>query len=441
MKPSNVRWSVFFTLLMLCTINYVDRAVLSICMPAIQKDLHLNPAIVGVILSAFFWGYATMQIPVGWLLDRFRPGRLIVISGFLWGVFQILTGFVSGSRFLIFLRVLLGISEAPIYPGGMKLQSVWLTSKERGRGSSLMDSGAALGNAVGGPLVILFSAWLGGWRGALIGAGLVTMVISGLSWRYLKGSPDTNPRVNSAERDYIKNALAQEYEAVKTATGAAAPNVGLKDYLASRNFWCMIIGFYALDAYWFGVMTWGPNYLAATHNLNIKSIGGSVLLIFGVGAIAELIGGVITDKWRQSGTNINVVMRTLMSVLAIGMAVSMYFLMKSTSLTSALTWLTIAISFERWCGMLFFVIPPAISQRNHVGIIGGAMNFSGNVGGAMTPICVGLIVAATGSYDGALMMFIGFGVMIVVCTLLLDFSKKVTGTAPVPQIEQEKVSV
>ena len=177
LKPTNVRWQVFFTLLILCTINYVDRAVLSICMPDIQKDLDFSPAVVGFILSAFFWGYAPMQIPVGWLLDRFRPEKLIVGAGILWGVFQVITGFISSSKMFAFLRVLLGISEAPIYPGGTKLQSVWLTSKERARGSSLMDTGAALGNAVGGPLVILFLAWFGGWRGALIGTGIVSKAI------------------------------------------------------------------------------------------------------------------------------------------------------------------------------------------------------------------------------------------------------------------------
>ncbi|HMM19308.1 MAG TPA: MFS transporter [Selenomonadales bacterium] len=437
MKPTNVRWGVFFTLLVLCTINYVDRAVLSICMPAIQKDLSLDPAIVGVILSSFFWGYAAMQIPVGWLLDRFRPDKLIVVSAALWGVFQMLTGFVSSSKMFMFLRVLLGISESPIYPGGTKLQSVWLTSKERARGSSLMDSGAALGNAVGGPLVILFMTWFGGWRGALIGAGIVTLAVAAMSWRFIKGTPETNPRVNQSERDYIKNALAEEYEGSKTAGGSILKNVGIRDYLTSRNFWCMLIGFFAIDAYWFGLMTWGPNFLADTQKLDIKTIGGSVLLIFGTGAVVELIGGMVTDKWRQTG-DINTVMRTLLGLLAIGMSVSMYFLSKATTLTAALAWLTIGVSFERWAGMLFFVIPPAISQRNHVGTVAGCMNFVGNLAGVFTPICIGLIVSLTGSYNGALMMFVGFGIMILVSALFLDFSKKVGSDAS--QVVQGKVS-
>src|ERR1039458_714994 len=122
-KPTNVRWGVFFALFVLCSINYVDRAVLSLCMPAIQKDLHLDPALVGVILSAFFWGYASMQIPAGWLTDRFRTDKLIIISAILWGVFQIISGFAATTRVFMFLRVLLGMSESTIYPGGTRINS------------------------------------------------------------------------------------------------------------------------------------------------------------------------------------------------------------------------------------------------------------------------------------------------------------------------------
>ena len=83
--PTRVRWMVFSSLFALCTVNYIDRAVISICMPAIEEELHFGPELVGVILSAFFWGYTVMQIPSGWVADRFGPGKTILGSGLLWG--------------------------------------------------------------------------------------------------------------------------------------------------------------------------------------------------------------------------------------------------------------------------------------------------------------------------------------------------------------------
>lgn len=421
-KPSRVRWQVFFMLLILVTINYVDRAVLSIAMPAIQKDLALDPAIVGIILSSFFWGYALMQIPSGWIADRYRPDKLVCGSALLWGILQTLTGFVSGSKLLIVLRVLLGVSEAPMYPSGAKLQSVWLTSRERGRGATILDSGSSLGTAVGGPIIVAFMAWFGGWRGALIGAGILTIVIAWICWNVIKGDPDTNKRINDAERNYLKEALAKEYEENQEQAGS---NIGMKDYLKSRNFWCMCLGFFSLNTVFYGLMTWGPNYLAATQNLDIKAIGGSILLIFGSGVVGGLTAGWIADKWREKGGNYNTVMRTLLTIAGVMSSTCILLLSSTTSLTMAIALLSIAVFFLRWAG-LYWSIPAAISQRKHVGTIGGSMNFAGNIAGVVTPIYIGFIVSATGSYFMALMMFVIFGFILAGASLLINFNKKVS---------------
>src|SRR5699024_2284304 len=101
-------------------------------------DLNLDSSVVGVILSTFFWGYAIMQIPSGWVADKIQPYKLIAGGGMIWGIVQIFTGMVNGSKLLMFLRVILGVSEAPMMPSGAKLQSVWLSPKERGRGATLL---------------------------------------------------------------------------------------------------------------------------------------------------------------------------------------------------------------------------------------------------------------------------------------------------------------
>lgn len=86
-KKTNARWNIFFMLAIICTINYIDRAVISVCMPQITEELAFSPETVGAILSAFFWGYALMQIPCGWLCDRFKPGKILLIGGLCWGIF------------------------------------------------------------------------------------------------------------------------------------------------------------------------------------------------------------------------------------------------------------------------------------------------------------------------------------------------------------------
>jgi ACS family D-galactonate transporter-like MFS transporter len=421
-KPTNVRWSIFIVLLILCTINYIDRAVLSVTMPSIQKELGLDPALVGFVLSAFFWGYAPMQIPAGWLADRYRTDRLLIVSAVFWGVLQIITGFLSSGKAFMFIRALLGVAESPMYPGAAKMQSVWLTSKERGRGAAVFDSGAAMGSALGGPIVVLFVAWFGGWRGALIGAGILTMVIAVACYRFIQGTPDTNPRVNQAERDYLKKALTEEYEKQADSGGA---KVGAKDYLTSANFWLMCLGYYCVGSFWFGIMTWGPSYLSQSLHLDIKSIGGAIFIIYGVGVVVEICGGFLIDKWRQGGADINTAMRTLLVAMGIGMAGGMWMVTRSTTVVQALAWLTVAVSFERVAGCLYWSVPAAISQRKDVGTIAGCMNLAGNIAGALTPIIIGFIVASTGSFDLVLLMFLGFGLGISVFSLFINYGRKI----------------
>ncbi|MHB1654437.1 MAG: MFS transporter [Desulfitobacteriaceae bacterium] len=420
-KPSRVRWHIFIVLLILATVNYVDRAVLSIAMPVIQKDLALDPAIVGVVLSSFFWGYALMQIPSGWLLDRARPDKIIFGAAIGWGLVQTLTGFVQGPRVLMFLRAMLGVFEAPVFPGGAKLQSKWLASKERARGATILDSGAPLGSAVGGPIVIVFMAWFGGWRGALIGAGLLTIVVGFLAYRVIKGDPDTNPRVNDAERAYIKAALDEEYEESRKSEKSKAV---IGDYMKSVNFWAMCLGWFSFNTVFYGLLTWGPSYLAKTQKLNINSIGWSSLLIFGLGFVGEIFGGWLADTWRLKGGNYNTVMRTIFGIAGIGTSISIFLLSKTTSEEMAIALLACTLFFLRWAG-IFWSVPAAIAQRDHIGIIGGTMNFAGNIAGVITPVYIGLIVKFTGSYFLALMAFVVAGLLLATSGGVINYTKKV----------------
>lgn len=420
-KPTNVRWQIFIMLLVLVTINYVDRSALSVALPAITQDLSLDPSITGIILSSFFWGYALMQIPCGFLADRYKPTGLIIGSTIVWGIVQTLTGFTNTSKVFIFLRVLLGVVEAPLYPSGTKLQSIWLTSKERGRGATLLDSGSPLGTAVGGPIIVAFMAWFGGWRLALVGTGILTIIIGFLAWWVIRGNPSNHPRINKAERDYLSKALDEEYRVDKNISEAS---IGSKDYLKSSSFWFMCISFFAYNTVYFGLMTWGPMYLAQTQNLNIKSVGNAIFIIFGAGFIGELIGGWIVDKWRKKGGSHNTVMRTLLSIAGIVSGTAIFLLGHITSLTLAITLLAITLFFLRWCG-LFWSVPAAISQQKHVGVVGGCLGFTGNLAGIVTPIYIGFIVSATESYFVALMLFAVAGFVLAGASLLINYTRKI----------------
>jgi len=148
-KPTGVRWKIFLLMLFLISINYIDRASLSVAMPLISKEFDLDPALQGLILSSFFWTYAFMQVPGGMLADRFKPRIVIASATIFWGAFQAIAAVATNWPVLLLTRLGLGASEAPIYPAGGKLNAIWMTQTERGRGATLLDGGAPLGAALG----------------------------------------------------------------------------------------------------------------------------------------------------------------------------------------------------------------------------------------------------------------------------------------------------
>ena len=174
--PTKVRWKIFLMMLFLISINYIDRASLSVAMPMIAKEFDLRPAMQGLLLRSFFWTYAFMQIPGGLLADKYGPRSVIAGATLGWGLFQTIAAFTTGWFSLLLTRLGLGAAEAPIYPAGGKLNGIWMSQNERGRGATLLDGGAPLGAALGAIIIAGLIAFFGSWRIASVVAGLGSMI-------------------------------------------------------------------------------------------------------------------------------------------------------------------------------------------------------------------------------------------------------------------------
>src|SRR6478752_5219648 len=209
-KPSGVRWKIFLLMLFLISINYIDRASLSVAMPLISKEFDVDPAMQGLILSSFFWTYAFMQVPGGMLADRFKPRIVIASATIFWGAFQAIAAVATNWPVLLLTRLGLGASEAPIYPAGGKLNAIWMTQTERGRGATLLDGGAPLGAALGALIISGLISELGSWRTSFVVAGVGTVLAGYVAWHYIRNQPRQHPGVNDAEASYIEAAQAMD---------------------------------------------------------------------------------------------------------------------------------------------------------------------------------------------------------------------------------------
>jgi ACS family D-galactonate transporter-like MFS transporter len=401
-------------------INYVDRASLSVAMPTISAEFGIDAAAQGIILSSFFWTYALMQIPGGWLADRYRPRVIIAGATILWGVFQALAALATGVLGLLLARLGLGLAEGPIFPVSAKLNAVWLPAKERGRGAVLIDGGAPLGTAFGGLIIAALIVAFGSWRTAFIVAGLGTVAAGVFAYWYIRDNPREHPSANEAEAQYIEREHAKEDELL---TAGQAGRTNIVGFLSFRSFWGMLLGWVGFNLVFYGLVAWAPTYLAQARGLSLAAIGGATFIIFGAGFVGEIVGGFLSDHWKERGGSPNVVMRTVLGTSAVLTTISTFFLAFVSSPVAAVALLASTLFFLRWGG-LYWSIPPTLTDRGRVGVLGGIMNFAGNVAGIVVPIIVGVIVQLTGSYFLALMFFSASGVLYLISSLIIDYSRK-----------------
>ena len=202
------RWSIAL-LITGGALNYIDRATLSVANKLIQEELGIPVAKMGLLLSAFLWAYALAQLPVGGLIDRFGPRRLLGLGLFSWSLAQAAGGLVTSFGVFILARIALGLGEAPLFPGGARVVRDWFGVRERGFATGLLQSASSLGNFIAVPLLtflMLSFSWR--WMFLIVGAAGVVLAfvwwsihrdpsevrLTGDEIRYLTEAMKTSPR-------------------------------------------------------------------------------------------------------------------------------------------------------------------------------------------------------------------------------------------------------
>ena len=419
-SKTQVRWKIFLAILFLMAVNYIDRASLSVAMPIIAKEFSLSPTEQGLLLSSFFWTYALMQIPSGMLADRFKPRLMIAASTVIWGFFQAIAAGSTSFITLLITRLGLGAAEAPLYPAGAKLNAMWLTSTERGRGATLLDGGAPLGAALGSILIAWLIASLGSWRMAFVIAGVGTIIAGAWCWYYIRNTPREHPDVNDAEADYIEDAHQAEEANTTPSQGGHVLN-----FFRHRSIWGMCLGWMGFSVMFTGFIAWLPSYLLASYGFNIKTMGGASFLIYMSGFVGEMVAGWISDRWKARGASTTRVYRTMFGIASVIATLSIFAVAYVSDPIVAVVLLCCALFFLRWFG-LFWSLPAILGGRERAGFVGGTMNLSGQIAGIGVPVIIGVIVQASGgSYFGALMFMASAGVAMFVAAMMIDYSKKV----------------
>ena len=422
-KRSRVRLLIVTMLFLVTTVNYADRATLSIAGTALAKELSLDPVVMGYIFSAFGWSYVAAQVPGGWLLDRFGSKWVYAFSILTWSMFTLmqgLIGFLTGAAavtVLFLLRLLVGLAEAPSFPANARIVAAWFPSNERGTASAFFNSGQYFATVIFAPLM----GWIAhdfGWRYVFYVMGSLGILVGSVWVKTIYG-PKDHPGVNQAELVYIREGGALvELDAPKD--GRAAESGPKWDHigqlLSNRMMLGVYIGQFCINTLTYFFLTWFPVYLVKERGLNILQAGFVATLPALCGFIGGVLGGVISDAiLRKTGS------LTLARKIPIvgGMLLSMTIIACNYVEGQALVIGFMALAFfGKGIGALGWAVVSDTSPKEAGGVSGGLFNTFGNLSSITTPIIIGYILAATGSFAGAL-VFVGANALVAAFAYLV----------------------
>jgi MFS transporter, ACS family, glucarate transporter len=421
-KRSRVRLFIVTMLFLVTTVNYADRATLSIAGAALSKEMHLDPIAMGYIFSAFGWSYVVAQVPGGWLLDRFGSRWVYAVSIMIWSLFTFMQGwigFFSGFTAVVVLftlRLMVGFAEAPSFPANARIVAAWFPGNERGTASAFFNSGQYFATVLFAPLM----GWIAhdfGWRYVFFVMGVLG-VLMGLLWIRTMYGPKEHPAVNEAEFDYISQggALVDMDAPKDEKTASSGPKWDhIRQLLSNRMMLGIYLGQYCINTLTYFFLTWFPVYLVKERGLSILQAGFVATLPALCGFIGGVLGGVISDYILQRTGSLTAARKI---PIVGGMLLSMAIIGCNYVDGQALVVGFMALAFfGKGIGALGWAVVSDTSPKEAGGVTGGLFNMFGNLSSITTPIIIGYILAGTGSFNGAL-VFVGLNALVAAIAYL-----------------------
>ncbi|MEH0831893.1 MFS transporter [Pectobacterium cacticida] len=423
-RKTYVRYIILLIIFTVTAINYADRATLSIAGTAVAEELQLDAVHMGYIFSAFGWSYLVMQIPGGWLLDRFGSKRVYACSIFFWSLFTFLQGFVDWVPLvwapvtLFVLRFMLGFSEAPSFPANARITAAWFPTKERGTASAIFNSAQYFSLAIFSPIL----GWLTyqwGWEHVFIVMGGIGFILT-IVWVKFIHNPTDHPGISKQELEYIsKGGAVVDMDHKK---GDGKENSGpkwdyIKQLLTNRMMLGVFLGQYFINSITWFFLTWFPIYLVQEKGMSILKVGLIAAIPAICGFIGGVSGGVVSDMLLKRGFSLTAA-RKIPIVLGMLLASSIILCNYTDSNVLVVTLMALAF-FGKGFGALGWPVISDTAPKEIVGLCGGVFNVFGNVASIVTPLVIGYLVKELHSFNSAL-IFVGVSaIMAMLCYLIV----------------------
>ncbi|HVW27656.1 MAG TPA: MFS transporter [Polyangiaceae bacterium] len=403
-------------MLALVSVAYLDRICIATAAPAIARDLSFDPEQMGLVFSAFTLSYALFEIPSGHFADRFGARKALTRIVVWWSAMTALTGTAAGFVSLLSYRFLFGIGEAGVFPSMARVYGRWLPERERGRAFGVTIATGAVAGAVTLKLVSFFLASGSSWRLLFAVFGCAGLLWVAAFLFYFRDDPREHPGVS-----------VEELEAIGAAAPSNESEASVRELVRPR-FIVPLCAMYAAAIYgWYFHLTWMPTYLREARGFDLAAAGTmSALPLLGI-AVGVSAGGFASDRlaarFGPSG-------RRWPGAVGFPLAALVTFFAATAPSSNVSAWL-LSLSAGLGAAGVAPAWPVCVEVgRSRAGVLSGAMNMCGNLGGTLCPIAVGICVKRLGSWPFALYLVAAAYVIAGVAWTVVDLRSPAARDAP-----------
>ncbi len=385
--PSRIgyyRWTICALLFLATTVNYVDRQVIGILKPTLQRELGWSEINYGDIVFWFQVAYAIGLLFVGRLIDRLGTKFGYSLALLVWSAAAMAHATVRSVAGFASARFALGLGESGNFPAAIKAVAEWFPRRERALATGIFNSGSNVG-AIVAPLVVPWLTLAYGWQAAFLVTGALGLLWLA-AWIPLYGAPDHHRRVSAAELAYIRSDPSE----------SVAP-LSWRRVVAYRQAWAFAIAKFLTDPIWWLYLFWAADFLYRNHGVSLSRVGLPLIVIYQAASIGSIGGGWLSSSLIRRGWRVNGARKTAMLVCAVAV-VPIVFASGMKSMWGAVALISLAAAAHQGWSANLFTTASDLFPRRAIGSVVGLGGMAGAVGGMLFAKLTGYLLQVTGSY-------------------------------------------
>jgi ACS family hexuronate transporter-like MFS transporter len=380
-SEKKVRYGILVLLFFGTTINYIDRQIIGLLKPTLEKEFNWTETDYSNIVMAFSAAYAIGLMGFGRWIDKIGTKLGYSVSVFFWSIAAVAHAFAKSTFGFGLARVGLGVAEAGNFPAAIKSVAEWFPKKERALATGIFNSGANVG-AVVAPIIVPAILGAYGWQEAFVITGAIGFIWLYFWWRYYE-IPVKHKKISKEEFDYIHsdNEVVLETEAP----------VKWISLFKIKQTWAFIFGKLLTDPVWWFFLFWLPSYFSETFNLDLKKPSLPLVIVYTATTVGSIGGGYLSSYLIKKGWNVQRARKRTMFIIAICvMPIMLAQFTQNIWLAVGLISLA-AAAHQAWSANIFTTVSDYFPKKDISSVVGiGGM--AGCVGGILFPLAIGMIL-------------------------------------------------